>query len=75
MTMEKQDLQAFRERWQTVAEVEKSELRQMSVAQRWQQFNAILRMAVALELPLLQDDIGEIITIRQRWRRLQEALL
>jgi len=74
MTMEKQDLQAFRERWQAVAKVEQFELRQMSVTQRWRQFNAILQMAAALELSLPQDDIGEIITIRQRWRRLQEAI-
>jgi len=72
MTLGKQDLQAFRERWQAVAEIEQSELRQMSVEQRWRQFAAILRMAVALELPLPQDDIDEIIAIRQRWQRLQE---
>ena len=75
MTLEKQDLQAFRERWQAVAEVEQSELQQMSIAQRWCQFNAILQMAVALELTLPQDDIAEIVAIRQRWQRLQEALL
>jgi len=56
MTLEKQDLQAFRERWKTVAEVEKSELRQMSMAQRWRQFDAILRMAVADVVVLLDTD-------------------
>lgn len=74
MILDKQDLQAFRERWQAVAEVEQSELRQMSVPQRWRQFNAILQMAVALELTLPQDNIDEIVAIRQRWQRLQEAL-
>ncbi len=72
MTLGKQDLQAFRERWQAVAEIEQSELQRMSIEQRWRQFAAILRMAVALDLPLPQDDIDEIITIRQRWQRLQE---
>jgi hypothetical protein len=73
--MEKQDLQAFRERWQAVADVETRESQQASIAQRWRQFNAILRMAVALELTMPQDDIVEIIAIRQRWQRLQEILL
>jgi hypothetical protein len=75
MTLAKQDLQAFREGWQAVAEIEQSELQQMSIAQRWRQFNAILQMAVALELVLPQDDIADIVVIRQRWQRLQEALL
>jgi hypothetical protein len=75
MTLKKQDLQAYRERWQAVAEVETRESQQASIAQRWRQFNAILRMAVALELTMPQDDIGEIIAIRQRWQRLQEILL
>lgn len=74
MTMEKQQLQAFRERWQAVAEVERAELQQMSIEQRWRQFNAILQMAAALELTLPQEDIGEIIAMRQRWQRLQEKL-
>jgi len=74
MKMEKQNLQAFRERWQAVVEIEQSELQQMSIEQRWRQFNAILRMAVALELTLPQDDLAEIVVIRQRWQRLQEAL-
>jgi hypothetical protein len=73
--MEKRDLQAFRERWQAVAEIEACESQQASIAQRWRQLNAILRMAVALHLPLPQDDIGETIAIRQRWQHVQEILL
>jgi len=72
MTLGKQDLQAFRERWQAVAEIEQSELQRMSIEQRWRQFAAILRMAAALELPLPQDDLAEMVVIRQRWQRLQE---
>lgn len=75
MTMVKQDVQAFRDRWQAVAEIETRELQQASIAQRWRQFNAILQMAVALELVLPQDDIAEIVVVRQRWQRLREALL
>ncbi len=70
MTLKKQDLQAFRERWQAVGEIETRELQQTSIAQRWHQFNAILQMAMALQLTLPQDDISEIVAIRQRWQRL-----
>jgi hypothetical protein len=75
MTLKKQDLQAFRERWRAVGEIETRELQQASIAQHWRQFNAILQMAVALELTVPEDDIGEIITIHQRWQRLREMLL
>ncbi len=73
--MDKQQAQAFRTQWQAVAAIEKRELQQASIAERWRQFNAILQMAMALELQLPQDDPAELVAIRQRWTRLQEALL
>lgn len=73
MTMEKQDAQAFRDRWQAVAEIETRELQQASFAQRWRQFNAILRMALDMEFVWPEDSIDEIVAVRQRWLRLQEV--
>ena len=73
MTMEKQDAQAFRDRWQAVAEIETRELQQASFAQRWRQFNAILRMALDMEFVWPEESIDEIVAVRQRWLRLQEV--
>jgi len=71
--MEKQDAQAFRDRWQAVAEIETRELQQASFAQRWRQFNAILRMALDMEFVWPEESIDEIVAVRQRWLRLQEV--
>jgi len=71
--MEKQQAQAFRERWQAVAEVEARELQQVSFAQRWRQFDAILQMALDMGLLLPEENIDEIVAMRQRWIRLMEA--
>ncbi|HOU15335.1 MAG TPA: hypothetical protein PKZ84_19685 [Anaerolineae bacterium] len=73
--MEKQDAQAFRDRWQAVAEIEKRELQQASFAQRWRQFNAILQMALDMKLAWPEESIDEIVAVRQRWLRLQEVYL
>jgi len=75
VTMEKQDAQAFRDRWQAVAEIEKRELQQASFAQRWRQFNAILQMALDMKLAWPEESIDEIVAVRQRWLRLQEVYL
>jgi hypothetical protein len=60
----------FRERWQAVAAVEAEEQRTASIALRWQQLNAILRLAIGLGLPLAESDKEEEI-VRQRWARLK----
>jgi hypothetical protein len=62
----------FRERWQAVAAVEAEEQRAASVASRWQQMNAILRLAIGLGLPLAKSDEGEEI-VRKRWAKLKGA--
>jgi len=67
-------LQAYRSRWQAVAEIEALEQRETSVAERWRQLNALLRMAVALKLPMDGDDQLDDMA-HQRWTRLQEIYL
>jgi len=60
----------FRERWQAVAAVELEELRSASLSWRWQQMNAILRLAIGLGLPLEKPE-GQEEEVRQRWVRLK----
>lgn len=72
--MDQETLQAYRNRWQAVAEIEALEQQRMSVTQRWRQLNVLLRMAAALELPLDRDDQLDDLA-DQHWRRLREIYL
>ena len=69
--MDAQAAKDFRERWQAVAAVESEEQRNASVALRWQQTNAILRLAMDLKMPVGTPDELEAV-VRRRWARLKE---
>jgi hypothetical protein len=43
--MEVGDIRFYRERWKAVEEIERQELRAMSLEERWQKLNAIIRFA------------------------------
>ena len=60
----------FRERWQAVAQIEAEELRSASIDLRWQQMNAILRLAIGLGLSFTEPDEEEEV-IRRRWETLK----
>jgi len=68
--MSRQALRQYRKRWEAVAAVEAAERRAATPEERWQQLNAIVRLALALGLPLEQDP--EEIVVWQRWARLKE---
>lgn len=69
--IDQEALQAYRSRWQAVAEIEALEQQEASVAERWRQLNALWRMAAALSLPIDYDDQSDE-AAHQRWTRLQE---
>ena len=69
--MSNQLVKEFRERWQAVAAVEIEEHRPASIALRWQQLNAILRLAIGLGLPVAESDKIEEAVVRQRWAQLK----
>lgn len=64
----------FRERWHAVAAIEAEEQKAASVATRWQQTNAIFRLAMGLGLPLAEEDSAEIEAVRRRWTLLKRAV-
>ena len=70
--MNDQMMKNFRERWQAVAAIEAEEQRAAPVALRWQQTNAILRLAIGLGLPLEEADESEQM-VYQRWAQLKGA--
>jgi hypothetical protein len=63
-------LKYYRDRWKAVEQFERQEQRSASVAFRWQQLNALLRLAIGLGLKVDQEDKQELI-ISQRWNRLK----
>lgn len=71
--MNKRQAEEFRERWQAVAAIEAEEQRAALVSLRWQQLNAIFRLALGLGLPLVEDD-AQVEAVRRRWVRLKEGL-
>ena len=54
--MDAQRVKEFRDRWQEVEAIEIEEQRMASVALRWQQLNAIFRLAVGLGVTLAESD-------------------
>jgi len=62
---------AFRDRWQAVAAAEAEERKRISVGLRWQQLNALWRLAVGLGLlPTEPEGVQEV---QERWAKLKEV--
>ena len=70
--MDRQTLIAYRDRWRAVEAVEREEHRAASVALRWQQTNAIFRLALGMGLLSNNPDDQEQ-EVYRRWARLKEA--
>lgn len=64
---------AFKARWQAVALIEAQEEQSATVKLRWQQLNAIIRLAKALQLPLSMSD-EETAIVRKRWASLKAGM-
>jgi len=67
----KADLAFYRERWKAVEEIERQELRHMSIEKHWQQINALARFAMENGLTRADDD-GEM-EVFLRWAKLKRA--
>jgi len=65
----REDLIAYKERWKAVAEIEQKELRETTMAQKWQQLNAII--ALAIRLGIFTPDPSEA-EVYLRWAKLKE---
>ncbi len=59
----------LRDRWKAVEEIERQELRAMSVEEHWQKLNAIVRFAIETGMKRSDDD-GEM-EVRERWAKLR----
>ncbi len=59
----------LRGRWKAVEEIERQELRAMSLDEHWQKLNAIVRFAIETGMKRSDDD-GEM-EVFQRWAKLK----
>lgn len=64
------DIKLYRERWKAVEEVERRELRAMSMEEHWRQINSLFLFAVELGLTRGDDD-GEM-EVFLRWAKLKD---
>jgi hypothetical protein len=65
------DIKMYRERWKAVEEIERQELRAMSLEEHWRQINSLFRFALDLGLTRGDDD-GEMVVFL-RWAKLKGA--
>jgi len=68
--MDAQLVKGFRDRWQEIEAIEIEEQPMVSGTLRWQQLNAIFRLAVGLGIPLSGPDEEEE-SVRLRWAKLK----
>lgn len=65
------NIKLYRERWKAVEEVERQELRAMSIEKHWQQINNLIRFAVENGLTRGNDDSEMEVFLR--WAKLRRA--
>lgn len=76
--MDAKQVHEFQARWQAVAAVEAAERRTATMAERWQQFNALIQMSHSLGLGVASDRLAQQEQediIRKRWLRLKTRWL
>lgn len=74
MQLEKSMLEAYKSRWQAVADIENQEQRQMPFIDRWKKLNSIIRLAQTLGL-VRQIDEQQIDIVRRRWNELKDRYM
>jgi len=67
--MEVGDIRFYRERWKAVEEIERQELRAMTLEEHWRKLNAIARFAIETGMQR-NDDEGEM-EVFLRWAKIK----
>ena len=63
------DIKLYRERWKAVEEIERQELRAMSIEKHWKQINNLIRFAI--ENGLTRGEDNSEMEIHLRWAKLR----
>ncbi len=69
--MEVGNIRLYKDRWQAVEEIERQQLRAMTISERWQKMNAIVRFALETGMKIEKDN-GEI-EVFHRWAKLKSG--
>lgn len=67
--MQASDVRLYRDRWKAVEEIERQELRALTMEQRWKKINALFRFAMDTGMKWSND--GDI-EVFQRWAIIKE---
>ena len=63
------DMKFYRERWKAVEEIERQELRAMSIEKHWKQINTLIRFAI--ENGLTRGEDNSEMEVFLRWEKLR----
>lgn len=67
--MEVGDIRFYKERWKAVEEIERQELRAMTLDEHWRKLNAIVRFAIEMGMKPEEDDSE--MEIYLRWAKIK----
>jgi hypothetical protein len=67
--MEVGDIRFYKERWKAVEEIERQELRAMTLEEHWRKLNAIVRFAI--EMGMKRDDDDGEMEVFLRWAKIK----
>ncbi len=67
--MEVGDVRFYKERWKAVEEIERQELRAMSLEEHWRKLNAIVRFT--METGMKRDDDDGEMEVFLRWAKIK----
>jgi hypothetical protein len=68
--MEVGDIRFYIERWKAVEEIERQELRAMTLEDHWRKLNAIVRFAI--EMGMKREDDDSEMEVFLRWAKIKE---
>lgn len=63
------DIRFYKERWKAVEEIERQELRAMTLEEHWRKLNAIVRFA--METGMQRDDDAGEMEVFLRWAKIK----
>jgi len=68
---EKEDMLAYKKGWEAVAEVEREELQNTSIEEKWRQLISIIKLAIGLGI-FISDPSEE--AVYEQWAKLKENM-
>lgn len=72
--MDVKAIKEYKASWEAVAEIERAELRALTLEQRWRQLTLLFRFAQQVSKVRIAAEEGQdVIEVRERWNKLKAA--